>query len=57
VNPQQVAAGVAAIDARSPQRLLAAGEKLDAACERCHGAYWYSSAEQPAWPAPLKKAP
>lgn len=48
---------LAAIDARSPQRLLAAGEKLDAACERCHAAYWYPNAEQPAWPAPLTKAP
>ncbi len=48
---------LAAIDARSPQRLLAAGEKLDAACERCHAAYWYPNAAQPAWPAPLTKAP
>jgi hypothetical protein len=46
---------LAAIDARSPQRLLIAGERLDAACERCHAAYWYPNAEQqPAWPAPLK---
>lgn len=46
---------LAAIDARAPQRLLKAGARLDAACERCHAAYWYPRAEQPAWPAPLKR--
>ncbi|WP_343732017.1 hypothetical protein [Duganella sp.] len=47
---------LAAIDARHPQRLLVAGEKIDAACERCHITYWYPNAEQPKWPAPLKQA-
>jgi hypothetical protein len=42
-----------AIDARSPQRLLAAGERIDHACEGCHTQYWYPNAEQPKWPAPL----
>lgn len=46
---------LSAIDARAPQRLLKAGARLDAACERCHAAYWYPGAEQPAWPAPLKR--
>lgn len=47
---------LAAIDAKHPQRLLVAGEKIDAACERCHVTYWYPNAEQPRWPAPLKQA-
>jgi len=54
----QDAAGeaLAAIDARNPARLLAAGGKLDQACERCHSVYWYPNAKQPPakWPAPLK---
>jgi hypothetical protein len=46
---------VAAIDARSPARLLVAGAKLDQACERCHSVYWYPNAKGPPsqWPAPL----
>lgn len=55
----QDAAGeaLAAIDARSPAKLLAAGGKLDQACERCHSVYWYPNAKQPPpkWPAPLKQ--
>jgi hypothetical protein len=55
----QDAAGeaLAAIDARSPARLLVAGEKLDQACERCHSVYWYPNAKQPPakWPAPFKQ--
>ena len=54
----QDAAGeaLAAIDARDPARLMAAGGKLDQACERCHSVYWYPNAKQPPtkWPAPLK---
>jgi hypothetical protein len=46
---------LAAIDAKNPQRLLAAGERIDAACESCHMVYWYPNAEQPKWPAPLAK--
>jgi hypothetical protein len=46
---------LAAIDARNAQRLLVAGEKIDAACEACHMRYWYPNAEQPRWPAPLRK--
>jgi cytochrome c556 len=47
---------LAAIDARSPARLLAAGDKIDQACERCHQVYWYPNTEKPParWPAPLK---
>jgi cytochrome c556 len=50
-------AALAAIDARDPARLLAAGGKIDQACERCHMAYWYPNAAQPAakWPAALKR--
>ncbi|MEO7493985.1 MAG: hypothetical protein ABIT83_07090 [Massilia sp.] len=47
-----------AIDAKSPQRLMAAGEKIDAACESCHMVHWYPNAEQPKvrWPAPIQPA-
>ena len=44
-----------AIDARSAQRLLVAGERIDQACEACHVRYWYPDAEKPGWPAPLRK--
>jgi hypothetical protein len=46
---------LAAVDARNPQRLLVAGEKIDHACEGCHSRYWYPNAEQPTWPAPPRK--
>jgi len=46
---------LAAIDARDARRLLSAGERIDAACEACHLRYWYPNAEQPRWPAPLRK--
>ena len=32
---------LAAIAARNPDRLVAAGAVIDAACEACHAAYWY----------------
>jgi hypothetical protein len=50
-------AALAAIDARDPARLLAAGGKIDQACERCHMVYWYPNTAQPParWPAPLKR--
>ncbi|MYM37952.1 cytochrome c [Pseudoduganella sp. CY13W] len=44
----------AAVDGKNAARLMAAGEKIDAACERCHRTYWYPNTEQPKWPAPLK---
>jgi hypothetical protein len=49
------AEALAAIDAKSPARLLIAGEKLDHACEQCHSVFWYPNAKQPPsqWPAPL----
>ena len=46
---------LAAIDAHDAQRLMRAGERIDAACEGCHIRYWYPNAEQPRWPAPLRK--
>jgi hypothetical protein len=46
---------LAAVDARDAQRLMRAGERIDAACEGCHMHYWYPNAEQPRWPAPLGK--
>jgi len=56
----QEAAGraLAAIDRRNPAQLLAAGAAIDQACERCHQAYWYPNAKEPAakWPAPLTAA-
>lgn len=45
---------LAAIDQRDITRLLKVGAELDAACERCHSAYWYPGVKAPAWPAPLK---
>jgi hypothetical protein len=47
---------LAAIDARDPVRLLAAGGKIDQACERCHLAYWYPNTTRPPekWPARIK---
>lgn len=45
-----------AVEARDPARLLAAGARIDQACEHCHLVYWYPNAEQPTakWPATLK---
>jgi hypothetical protein len=36
-----------AIDAKDVARMDAAGEKLDAACEACHRAFWYPNAPEP----------
>ena len=36
-----------AIDAKDVPRMDAAGEKLDAACEACHRAFWYPNAPEP----------
>jgi len=38
---------ITAVDARSPQGLLDAGGRLDAACEACHLTYWYPNAPRP----------
>jgi hypothetical protein len=35
---------MAAIEAKSPQQLIEAGEKLDTACENCHMTFWYPNA-------------
>ena len=35
---------MAAIEAKSPQQLIDAGEKLDTACENCHMTFWYPNA-------------
>ena len=35
------------IDAKDVARMDAAGEKLDAACEACHRAFWYPNAPEP----------
>jgi hypothetical protein len=40
-------AALAAADARDAQALLAAGGRLDAACESCHLQYWYPHAPRP----------
>jgi hypothetical protein len=40
-------AAVAAVDARNPAALLAAGGQLDTACESCHLKYWYPNAPRP----------
>jgi cytochrome c556 len=44
---------VVAIDARDVQRLLDAGERIDAACEACHSRYWYPNDVKPVWPPKL----
>jgi hypothetical protein len=38
---------LAAIDKKNIAGMGAAGEKLDAACEACHRAYWYPKAVEP----------
>jgi hypothetical protein len=49
---------LAAIDARDISRLGQAGAALDAACERCHLAYWYPKQMLPRWDpkADIKKS-
>ena len=39
-----------AVDARSPDRLFDAGDRLDAACENCHRRYWYPNEKIPEFP-------
>ena len=36
-----------AIDAKNPQMLLDAGERMDMACENCHTTYWYPNQPLP----------
>jgi hypothetical protein len=38
---------LAAVDGRDANALLKAGGKIDAACERCHQAYWYPGQKIP----------
>jgi hypothetical protein len=38
---------LAAIDAKNPERLMAAGSTIDAACEACHLVYWYPNQRRP----------
>jgi hypothetical protein len=38
---------LAAVDARDANALLKAGGRIDAACERCHQAYWYPDQKIP----------
>jgi hypothetical protein len=38
---------LAAIDAKSVEGLLVAGDELDLACENCHVRYWYPSLAEP----------
>lgn len=38
---------LAAIDAKNPQGLMDAGERLYRACETCHQQYWYPNSPQP----------
>ena len=38
---------LAAIDKKDAEAMGPAGEKLDAACEACHRAYWYPNAPEP----------
>jgi hypothetical protein len=47
------AQALSAIEAKDPVRLMAAGDKIDDACERCHSVYWYPKDQRPGekWPA------
>lgn len=45
------AGALAAVDRRDTQALLAAGERVEQACESCHRQYWYPGAPPPP-PAP-----
>ena len=38
---------VAAIDKKSPDDLVEAGDHLDKACEACHLVYWYPNDKTP----------
>jgi cytochrome c556 len=38
---------LAAIDAKDPQSLMAAGGTIDEACEACHVTYWYPNQNRP----------
>lgn len=44
---------LSAIEAKDPVRLMAAGDKIDQACESCHMKYWYPNDKRPTekWPA------
>ena len=35
---------LAAIDAKNPEALFEAGDKIDTACENCHQVFWYPNA-------------
>ena len=35
---------IAAIDAKNPEALFEAGDKIDTACENCHQVFWYPNA-------------
>lgn len=41
---------VSAIDARDVQRMMNAGEQLDAVCESCHVQFWYPNQVIPVYP-------
>lgn len=53
---------MSAIEAKSPEQLIEAGEKLDTACENCHMTFWYPNAppllkdyDAPSQPDPAAK--
>lgn len=53
---------MSAIQAKSPEQLIEAGEKLDTACENCHMTFWYPNAppllkdyDSPSQPDPAAK--
>lgn len=48
---------LAAVDARDPKALLAAGGRLDDACERCHMTFWYPHQKIPTLPVHQAVAP
>ena len=48
---------IGAVDARSVDRLSAAGDQLDRACEACHLEYWYPKGKAQATPTSVRKKP
>jgi hypothetical protein len=44
-----------AIDTKNVDGIIDAGEKLDAACEKCHLDHWYPSAKKPAIAPSMRK--
>lgn len=49
---EAASAALRATEARDAAALLAAGERMQEACEQCHGHFWYPGDKPPADPSP-----